>query len=220
MDELTSLAILIFGGLLLRFSLSLTGQAWAKSHAQTVAFMILPVITYVITKTITGNIALSLGMIGALSIVRFRHPVKSALELIMYFDLITIGIATSVRTKWAIQLILCTVAIIFLVKIVQKISQKYGKSFYKVSFNEGIALNSMEIYAKEKIDLIENSDNLTNLDKIDLIENDNNLISLYNDSAQGEVIYRLTFDNKNQLNSFKKKIEGSKSIKKIDINFV
>ena len=205
MDELTSLAILIFGGLLLRFSLSLTGQAWAKSHAQTVAFMILPVITYVITKTITGNIALSLGMIGALSIVRFRHPVKSALELIMYFDLITIGIATSVRTKWAIQLILCTVAIIFLVKIVQKISQKYGKSFYKVSFNEGIALNSMEIYAKEKIDLVENSDNLTNL---------------HNNTAQGEVVYRLTFDNKDQLNSFKKKIENSKSIKKIDINFI
>ena len=93
MDELESLAILIFGGLLLRFTLTLCGQAWAKSHAQTVAFMILPVITYVITRTITGNIALSLGMIGALSIVRFRHPVKSALELIMYFDLITIGIA-------------------------------------------------------------------------------------------------------------------------------
>ena len=50
-------------------------------------------------KTISGNIALSLGMIGALSIVRFRHPVKSALELIIYFDLITIGIATSVRTN-------------------------------------------------------------------------------------------------------------------------
>ena len=115
MDELTSIGILIFGGLLLRFALTFTGQAWAKSHAQTVAFMILPVITYVITKTITGNIALSLGMIGALSIVRFRHPVKSALELIMYFDLITIGIATSVRTKWAIQLILCTVVIIILV---------------------------------------------------------------------------------------------------------
>ena len=90
MDELTSISILIFGGLLLRFALTLTGQAWAKSHAQTVAFMILPVITYVITKTITGNIALSLGMIGALSIVRFRHPVKSALELIMYLSLIHI----------------------------------------------------------------------------------------------------------------------------------
>ena len=178
MDELADIAILVFGGLILRFSLTLTGQAWAKSHAQTVAFMILPLITFVITKTITGNIALSLGMIGALSIVRFRHPVKSALELIMYFDLITIGIATSVRTKWAIQLILGTIAIIFAVKIVQKIYQKFGKSFYNVSFNEGIALNSMEIFAKEKIDLI---------------EKDSNLTTLLDNSAEGEIIYRLVF---------------------------
>jgi len=205
MDELTSLAILIFGGLLLRFSLTLTGQTWAKSHAQTVAFMILPLITYVITKTITGNIALSLGMIGALSIVRFRHPVKSALELIMYFDLITIGIATSVRTKWAIQLILGTIAIIVIVKIVQKISQKYGGSFYNTSFNEGIAINSMEVFAK---------------DKIELIENNNNLVSLYNDTSQNEIIYRLTFDSRSKLNKFRKEIEDTKSINKIDINFV
>ena len=205
MDELSSLAILISGGLLLRFSLTLTGQAWAKSHAQTVAFMILPVITYVITKTISGNIALSLGMIGALSIVRFRHPVKSALELIMYFDLITIGIATSVRTKWAIQLILCTVIIIFAVKLVQRIYNKFGKSFYNVSFNEGVALNSVEVFAKEKINLIEDS---------------NNLVSSFNDSSQNEIVYRLTFGSKNELGEFKKKIEGSKSIKKINVNFV
>ena len=204
MNELTDLGILVFGGLLLRFSLTLTGQAWAKSHAQTVAFMILPLITFVITKTITGNIALSLGMIGALSIVRFRHPVKSALELIMYFDLITIGIATSVRTKWAIQLILGTILIIFTVKIVQKIYQKFGKSFYNVSFNEGLSLNSIEIFAKEKIDLI---------------EKDNNLTTLYDNSSEGEIIYRLTFENKNQLQLFKNKIEGLKSINKININF-
>tara|TARA_Y100000310_G_scaffold87027_1_gene83917 strand:- start:2961 stop:3578 length:618 start_codon:yes stop_codon:yes gene_type:complete len=204
MNELSDLAILVFGGLLIRFSLTLTGQAWAKSHAQTVAFMILPLITFVITKTITGNIALSLGMIGALSIVRFRHPVKSALELIMYFDLITIGIATSVRTKWAIQLILGTIIIIFAVKVVQKIYQKYGKSFYNVSFNEGISLNSIEIFAKEKIDLI---------------EKDNNLTTLFDNSSEGEIIYRLTFENKNQLQQFKNKIEGLKSINKININF-
>ena len=205
MEELESLILLISSGLILRYSLTLTGQAWAKSHAQTVAFMILPVITYVITKTIAGNIALSLGMIGALSIVRFRHPVKSALELIMYFDLIAIGIATGVRTKWAIQLILCSVVIIVAVKIVQKIYQKFGKSFYNISFNEGIAINSIEVFAKEKIDLIEDN---------------NNLISLYNDTVQGEIVYRLTFDSKNQLNLFKKKIEGIKNINKININLV
>ena len=132
MDELKPLILLISSGLILRFSLTFAGQAWAKSHAQTVSFMILPVITYVITKTITGNIALSLGMIGALSIVIFRHPVKSALELIIYFDLITIGIATSVRTKWAIQLLICSVLIILVVKLVQKIFNHYGKSFYNI----------------------------------------------------------------------------------------
>ena len=46
---------------------------------------LLPAITFVITKVIAGNIALSLGMIGALSIVRFRNPVKSSLELTIYF---------------------------------------------------------------------------------------------------------------------------------------
>ena len=123
--------------------------------------MILPVITYVITKTIAGNIALSLGMIGALSIVRFRHPVKSALELIMYFALITIGI-TSVRTKWAIQLVLCTVIIIFAVKFIQKIFNKSGSSFYNMSFNEGNTTNTIEIVSKEKIEFIEKSEFLLN----------------------------------------------------------
>ena len=97
MDELKPLLLLVSSGLILRFSLSLTGQAWARSHAQTVAFMILPVITYVITKTISGNIALSLGMVGALSIIRFRNPVKNPFELVSYFLLLSIGVISTVN---------------------------------------------------------------------------------------------------------------------------
>ena len=104
MEDLLSLrpmALMLIGGLSFRFALTLTGQNWAKTYQQTVAFLVLPFVTYIITKTISGNIALSLGMIGAMSIVRFRNPVKSALELVMYFALITMGISASVRTKWA-----------------------------------------------------------------------------------------------------------------------
>ena len=202
MDELKSLALLISSGLILRFALSSTGQAWAKSHAQTVAFMVLPVITYVITNTIAGNIALSLGMIGALSIVRFRHPVKSALELIMYFALITIGIATSVRTKWAIQLVLCTVAIIFIVKLVQKISNKFGKSFYNISFNEGNISNTLEIISKEKLDYVERSDFLS---------------SSLSDKEGNEFTYRLVFNNKKELQNFKNELDMQKNIEKINV---
>ncbi len=202
MDELQSIILLVGSGLLLRFTLSLTGQAWAKSHAQTVAFMVLPVITYVITKTISGNIALSLGMIGALSIVRFRHPVKSALELIMYFALITIGIALSVRTKWAIQLVLCTVVIILLVKLAQKISNKFGKSFYNHSFNEGNASNTLEIFASQKIRSVEKS---------------NYLVSSLDDRDVNDIIYRMNFDNRKTLEEFKKTLEEEKNIKKINV---
>ena len=99
MNELEPIIVILISGFLIRASLIYVGQSWAKSYAQTIAFFLLPIVTYVITKTIAGNIALSLGMIGALSIVRFRHPVKSALELIIYFDLITIGIATKIDTS-------------------------------------------------------------------------------------------------------------------------
>jgi len=205
MDELKPILLMLTSGLLIRYALIFAGQSWARSYAQTVSFMILPIITYVITKTISGNIALSLGMIGALSIVRFRHPVKSALELIIYFDLITIGIATSVRTKWAIQLILCTLLILILVKIFQLILKKNDKSFYSVSFNEGSDVNSLEVLSTKNLDVIENN---------------NHLKTIVNNLNKNEIIYRLIFENKENLIDFKKKIENINEIKKIDVNYL
>ena len=135
-----NIIFLILSGLVLRFSLSITGQNWVKTYQQTIAFLILPVVTYVITKTITGNIALSLGMIGALSIVRFRNPVKSALELVMYFVLITIGIAASVNMDFAYIL----VATCVLVRGGTRLSQFILQNFFifSVNFGDYIVMNS------------------------------------------------------------------------------
>lgn len=201
MDELKIIVLLISAGILFRFALIFTGQLWAKSHAQTITFMVLPIITYVITNTISNNIALSLGMIGALSIVRFRHPVKSPLELVIYFALITVGIATSVRTKWAIQLILATVAIILIVKLFQILSKKFGKSFYNMSFNEGVSTNTIEITSKNKIEKIEKSEFL---------------ISSFSDLTEEKIIYRLNFENKKDLQAFKESLNENE-IEKINI---
>ena len=205
MDEIKNIVLLVGSGFLFRTALIYTGQLWAKSHAQTVSFLVLPIITYVITNTIANNIALSLGMIGALSIVRFRHPVKSPLELIMYFALITVGIATSVRTKWAIQLIIIVLAVIVGVRIVQKFYKKNNKSFYNVSFNEGTALHMLEVHSPEKLDFI---------------EKDPNLKIITTQPNQNEFVYRLAFENKEHLLQIKEQLEKNKNIKKIDINFV
>jgi len=199
-NEFEPIIIFILSGLLLRASLIYAGQAWAKSYAQTLSFFLLPMVTYIITKVITGNIALSLGMIGALSIVRFRHPVKSPLELIIYFDLIALGIATSVRTKWAIHLIIFTVILIVVIRFVQKIYNKNNKNFYNLSFNEGVALNTLEVTSKEKINLIEDS---------------SKLIKIIYDKESG-YNYFLIFQDKESLLEFKKSVEQNIDI--IQIN--
>ena len=196
--------VLIISGILIRYALIYAGQAWAKTYSQTISFLLLPIIAYIITRTIAGNIALSLGMIGALSIVRFRHPVKSALELIIYFDLITIGISTSVRTKWAIQLAVCTIVIIIAVKLINTIYRRYNKRFYNISFNEGIEFNTIELSSSKKIPDAEEHKNLKKI--------------IY-DSNDGYT-YLLYFENSKELSSFKNKIEQNEYIKKIDLNLV
>jgi|TARA_B100000959_G_scaffold39185_1_gene38259 hypothetical protein len=204
MTPLEAYSVLIISGILIRYALIYAGQAWAKTYSQTISFLLLPIIAYVITRTIAGNIALSLGMIGALSIVRFRHPVKSALELIIYFDLITIGISTSVRTKWAIQLAVCTIVIIIAVKLINTIYRKYNKRFYNISFNEGIEFNTIELSSSKKIPDAEEHKNLKKI--------------IY-DSNDGYT-YLLNFENSKELSSFKNKIEQNEYVKKIDLNFV
>ena len=206
MDDIYSIIVMLISGYLIRFSLIFSGQLWAKSFAQTVSFFVLPIITFVITKTIYGNIALSLGMIGALSIVRFRHPVKSALELIIYFDLITIGIAASVKNNYAILLSLITVVILISLKLINNYRKdKKKENIYNISFSEGIDLNQIEIISSDKIESIEINKNLKSL--------------IYN-SQTNEYLYRLAFQDRESLTQFQKEIENLKSIKKIDVNYI
>ena len=201
-----NIIFLILSGLVLRFSLSITGQNWVKTYQQTIAFLILPVVTYVITKTITGNIALSLGMIGALSIVRFRNTVKSALELVMYFVLITIGIAASVNMDFAYILVATCLLVIGGTRLSQFILKKFfSKPFYNVSFNEGMSLNTIEIYSSKSMEDIEKNQNIKNM----VVLKDSN-----------EYIYRLSFENSKELNSFKDSIKERNEITKIDVSYV
>ena len=101
-------------GAFVSYGLIKSGQNWAKSYSNTTTFLILPLIGFVITSVISGNIALSLGMVGALSIIRFRHPVKSPLELSIYFLLLSIGITISSSWEKSIVLSFLSILVIFI----------------------------------------------------------------------------------------------------------
>ena len=82
--------------------------------------LMLPMITAIITKTISTNLFLSLGMIGALSIVRYRTPVKSTYELTLLFALVTIGISSIVNIKYSIFLTILIVLISIVLHLLSK----------------------------------------------------------------------------------------------------
>lgn len=150
--------LLLFSSLTIRFLLEMFGQKWIKTTAHTVTLSILPIITYIITIVIAGNIALSLGMVGALSIVRFRNPVRSPLELSVYFASITMGITAAVSINKLflfLYSILLVSFLIFLFSYFYKIFFK--KNFFTTSFSEGNALSTLEVQCKKNIQIIDNS---------------------------------------------------------------
>ena len=91
---------------------------WVKSTNQVFNFLLLGPIGFAITSVISSNIALSLGMVGALSIIRFRTPVKNSFELVIYFLLLTIGITASVSIEISVMLTLFVNFILIFVKVV------------------------------------------------------------------------------------------------------
>lgn len=70
------------------------GVLYQKSY--NIALVMVSLITTLVIMTISGNLALSLGMVGALSIIRFRTAVKDPLDVVFMFWCVAIGIANGV----------------------------------------------------------------------------------------------------------------------------
>ena len=142
----------------LRILLQVIGQSWIKTIAHTATIVLLPILTYVIVSVISGNIALSLGMVGALSIVRFRNPVRSPLELSVYFGAITMGIAAAVSFKWLVLLVGAVTLVACVLVLINLVSKNlFDKPFFISSFSEGNNLSNLTITAEHEIPLLNNS---------------------------------------------------------------
>ena len=210
MNELSNLEFLlfvvvsIFCGLSFRFSLGYAKQLWSQTYHYNLTFSLLPAITMVITTLIAGNIALSLGMIGALSIVRFRNPVKNPFELVIFFGLITIGIAMAINYKYGIGLTVIMNLSIIIFKFFDNFFEKRGKKIFSYSFEEGNQLNILQIRAKNNIEIIENHPKLNelNIDKKNQVFN-----------------YELVFATKKELDEFKKQVENQTDIEDLQARY-
>ena len=162
---LLNLVLLIGLSLFLQRTLVVIGQKWVETFAHTATLLLLPVITYILTTLISGDIALSLGMVGALSIVRFRNPVRSPFELTIYFTSITAGVAASVNWKWLVLLMACVVAVCLFLNTLEFGSKLLrNKSYFSVSFTEGNHLSTIEVYFSDGGTTLGHDDSLVSID--------------------------------------------------------
>lgn len=85
--------LLAFGiGLFIFFVYKKTYQGVMYSSSFGTTLIALTMITTVVILAVTSNVVLSLGMVGALSIVRFRTAIKEPLDIAFLFWSIAVGI--------------------------------------------------------------------------------------------------------------------------------
>lgn len=194
----------MMSGLSIRIVLSLVKQKWASTYHHTMSYILLPLITFVITTVISGNIALSLGMIGALSIVRFRTPVKNPFELVMFFALITVGISMSVDVLYGLLLVAFIDFTILASYIFEVVAKRYDLHIFSLSFDEGDSNNIIEIQADQQIDTL----------------HDNKCLLQYvTDKKTQDFHYRLASKSRKDIERIRREVDQHKGVLNIEVRF-
>ena len=192
----------MMSGLSIRVMLSLVKQKWASTYHHTMSYTLLPVITFVITTVITGNIALSLGMIGALSIVRFRNPVKNPFELVIFFALITIGISMSINVELGLLLAIVINLTIYASYIFEAIARRFNLHIFALSFDEGNSNNIIEIQANQEIDSLHNN---------------KFLLQYVTDKKSQNFHYRLASKSREDIEKIRREVDQHKGVLNIEV---
>lgn len=92
LDTVIGLAFALVIGLFIFivYKKTLTGVMYSNGFALTLVGLSL--VTTLVIMAVTSNVVLSLGMVGALSIVRFRTAIKEPVEIVFLFWSLAVGI--------------------------------------------------------------------------------------------------------------------------------
>jgi CBS-domain-containing membrane protein len=157
-------------------------------------FVILGVTTCIIIMIVKNSLALSLGLVGALSIVRFRAAIKEPEELVYLSFVIGIGLANGAN-----QFFISTIAT-FITLLILYLRKIYNDK----KNNQNISESSTNILQIQIANENKNSEQI-----IEDLKKDVNYLNLKSFSAEsGMKQYNFWFDvNKDNLNNLTREIE-------------
>lgn len=106
------IALILSGYIFFCYRLMTRRVFYSKSF--NVSLVALAVITTAIILTIRSSVVVSLGMVGALSIVRFRTAIKEPMDLVFLYWAISVGIMVGAGQR-SLAILLCVFATVGLV---------------------------------------------------------------------------------------------------------
>lgn len=123
------------------------GVSYVKSFS--LSIILLSMVTSLVIKTVNSNLSLSLGMVGALSIVRFRTAVKDPIDTIFMFWAITAGIMSGAGLYLATVLATLLIGLSYFIYFTYQ-SKKKGKVLLVIKTYTVNANEVFEIMASSK----------------------------------------------------------------------
>jgi uncharacterized membrane protein YhiD involved in acid resistance len=96
-DVAANILVAMTCGFFIAFLYKYTYSGLNYSSAFNVSLIMLTMITAVVIMVIGNNLARAFGMVGAMSIIRFRTAVKDASDIMFIFFALSIGLASGVK---------------------------------------------------------------------------------------------------------------------------
>lgn len=103
-DVIGNLLVALLCGIIISLVYRHTYKGLNYSASFAVSLIMLTMITSIVIMVIGNNLARAFGMVGAMSIIRFRTAVKDATDIMFIFFALTIGLACGVK-MYAVALV-------------------------------------------------------------------------------------------------------------------
>ena len=157
---------------------------------------LISIITFLVILIVKSSLALSLGLVGALSVIRFRTPVKEPEDLAYLFCAISLGIGFG-----ALQFYITTLVFVILMVLIWFFLSKAEQ----ISNNDYNLILEIQDYNDDSINQINKKLKIKSKEaKISKIEKEDGKIFIY---------YNVLFEKVENLNSLVKEFDADKKIK-------